>query len=94
MRIAFLGTPDFSVPALDALRAAGHEVACVYAQPPRPAGRGQSERRSAVHDRADAAGIPVRTPATRTQIRLHQYSCLAVAALARRGADSARDPGG
>ncbi|MEK9966367.1 MAG: methionyl-tRNA formyltransferase [Rhodospirillaceae bacterium] len=64
MRIAFLGTPDFSVPALDALIAAGHEIACVYTQPPRPAGRGQGERRSAVHDRADAAGIPVRTPAT------------------------------
>ncbi|MGB0625480.1 MAG: methionyl-tRNA formyltransferase [Alphaproteobacteria bacterium] len=63
MRIAFLGTPDFSVPALDALIAAGHEIACVYTQPPRPAGRGQGERRSAVHDRADAAGIPVRTPA-------------------------------
>jgi methionyl-tRNA formyltransferase len=64
MRIAFLGTPDFSVPALDALRAAGHEVACVYTQPPRPAGRGQSERRSPVHEHADAADIPVRTPAT------------------------------
>ena len=64
MRIAFLGTPDFSVPALDALIAAGHEIACVYTQPPRPAGRGQGERRSAVHDRADAAGIPVCTPAT------------------------------
>jgi len=64
MRIAFLGTPDFSVPALDALRAAGHEIACVYTQPPRPAGRGQSERRSAVHDQAAAAGIPVRTPAS------------------------------
>ncbi len=64
MRIAFLGTPDFSVPALDALRAAGHEIAYVYTQPPRPAGRGQSERRSAVHDRADTAGIPVRTPAS------------------------------
>ncbi len=64
MRIAFLGTPDFSVPALDALIAADHEIACVYTQPPRPAGRGQSERRSAVHDRAGAAGIPVRTPAT------------------------------
>lgn len=64
MRIAFLGTPDFSVPALDALRAAGHEVVCVYTQPPRPAGRGQSERRSSVHDHADAAGIPARTPAS------------------------------
>jgi methionyl-tRNA formyltransferase len=64
MRIAFRGTPDFSVPALDALRGAGHEVACVYTQPPRPAGRGQAERRSPVHDHADAAGIPVRTPAT------------------------------
>jgi len=64
MRIAFLGTPDFSVPALDALRAAGHEIACVYTQPPRPAGRGQSERRSAIHDHAAAADIPVRTPAS------------------------------
>ncbi len=64
MRIAFLGTPDFSIPALDALRAAGHEVACVYTQPPRPAGRGQTDRRSPVHAHADAAGIPVRTPAT------------------------------
>jgi methionyl-tRNA formyltransferase len=64
MRIAFLGTPDFSVPALDALRAAGHEVVCVYTQPPRPAGRGQSERRSPVYEHADAADIPVRTPAT------------------------------
>ena len=63
MRIAFLGTPDFSVPALDALRAAGHEIACVYTQPPRPAGRGQAERRSPVHDHAEALSIPVRTPA-------------------------------
>ena len=62
MRIAFLGTPDFSVPALDALRASGHEVACVYTQPPRPAGRGQAERSSPVHDHAEAAGIPVRCP--------------------------------
>ncbi len=59
-----MGTPDFSIPALDALLAAGHEVACVYTQPPRPAGRGQKERRSPVHERAAAAGIPVRTPVT------------------------------
>lgn len=64
MRIAFLGTPDFSVPALDALIAADHAIACVYTQPPRPAGRGQSERRSPVHDRADGLDIPVRTPDT------------------------------
>ncbi|MBO6783293.1 MAG: methionyl-tRNA formyltransferase [Alphaproteobacteria bacterium] len=64
MRIAFMGTPDFSVPAYDALRAAGHEIACVYTQPPRPAGRGQKERPSPVHARADADGIEVRTPRT------------------------------
>jgi methionyl-tRNA formyltransferase len=64
MRIAFMGTPDFSVPAFDALVAAGHEIACVYTQPPRPAGRGQQERKSPVHARAEAAGIDVRTPKT------------------------------
>jgi len=64
MRIAFLGTPDFSVPALDALRAAGHDIACVYTQPPRPAGRGQAARRSPVHDHAAALDIPVRTPSS------------------------------
>ncbi len=63
MRIAFLGTPDFSVPAFDALLTAGHEVACVYTQPPRPAGRGHAERKSPVHEHAEAAGIEVRTPA-------------------------------
>jgi methionyl-tRNA formyltransferase len=62
MRIAFMGTPEFSVPAFAALRAAGHEIACVYTQPPRPAGRGQKERKSPVHLLADAEGIEVRTP--------------------------------
>jgi len=62
MRIAFMGTPDFSVPAFDALREAGHEIACVYTQPPRPAGRGQKERTSPVQLAAEAAGIEVRTP--------------------------------
>jgi len=57
-----MGTPDFSVPALDALRSAGHEVVCVYCQPPRPAGRGQKERKSPVHLRAEACGIEVRCP--------------------------------
>jgi methionyl-tRNA formyltransferase len=62
MRVIFMGTPDFSVPALRAL-AARHEVVCVYTQPPRPAGRGQQPRPSAVHLAADALGLPVRHPA-------------------------------
>ncbi len=62
LRLAFMGTPDFSVSILDALVAAGHEVLCVYSQPPRPAGRGQQLQASPVHRRAEALGIPVRTP--------------------------------
>lgn len=62
MRIAFMGTPDFAVPVLDALVAAGHEVVCVYSQPPRPAGRGRKPRPSPVAARAEALGIEVRTP--------------------------------
>lgn len=62
MRIAFMGTPDFAVPTLEALLAAGHEVAAVYTQPPRPAGRGKAPTPSPVHKRAEAAGIEVRTP--------------------------------
>ena len=59
-----MGTPDFSVPALDALAAAGHEIVAVYTQPPRPAGRGQKDRPSPVHLRAEALGVPVRHPKT------------------------------
>ncbi len=62
MRLAFMGSPDFSVPALHALRDAGHEIAAVYCQPPRPAGRGQSVRRCPVHVAADALGLEVRAP--------------------------------
>ena len=62
LRLAFMGTPDFAVPSLKALIAAGHDVACVYTQPPRPKGRGLSEERSPVHKVADAAGIELRTP--------------------------------
>ncbi len=62
MRLAFMGTPDFSVPTLDALHEAGHEIAAVYSQPPRPAGRGKKPRPSPVAARAEALGIPVRTP--------------------------------
>ena len=57
-----MGTPDFSVSVLDALVDAGHEIAAVYSQPPRPAGRGKKDRPSPVHARADALGLEVRTP--------------------------------
>jgi methionyl-tRNA formyltransferase len=63
MRVVFMGTPDFAVPALQALAAAGHDVIAVYSQPPRPAGRGQSVRLCPVHRAAEGMGIPVRTPA-------------------------------
>ena len=62
MRLAFMGTPDFAVPALQALHAAGHEIVVVYTQPPRPAGRGKKERPSPVHVAAQELGIAVRTP--------------------------------
>src|SRR5882757_2679197 len=62
MRIAFLGTPDFSVPALAELAAAGHEIVAVYAQPPAPRGRGHEVRPSPVQAFAETLGLPVRTP--------------------------------
>ena len=62
MRIIYMGTPDFAVPALDALVKAGHDVAAVYSQPPRPAGRGKGLRASPVHLRAEELGLEVRTP--------------------------------
>ena len=61
MRVIFMGTPDFSVPVLDALHQT-HEVVCVYCQPPRPAGRGKQERPTPVHARALELGLPVRHP--------------------------------
>ncbi|MFK7942121.1 MAG: methionyl-tRNA formyltransferase [Paracoccaceae bacterium] len=62
MRLVFMGTPDFSVPVLQALLDAGHDVARVYTQPPRPAGRGKSLRPSPVQKAAEAAGLDVETP--------------------------------
>lgn len=62
MRIIYMGTPDFAVPAIDALRAAGHEIVAVYSQPPRPAGRGKALRPSPVQARAEALGLEVRAP--------------------------------
>ena len=61
MKVVFMGTPDFSVPVLDALHAV-HEVVCVYCQPPRPAGRGKKDRPSPVQARAEALNLPVRHP--------------------------------
>ena len=63
MRLAFMGSPDFAVPALLALVEAGHAIAAVYCQPPRPAGRGQAVQRCPVHRAADELGLAVRTPA-------------------------------
>lgn len=62
MRIIFMGTPEIAVPSLTELVARGHEVVCVYTQPPRPAGRGKAERKSPVHLCAEGFGLPVRTP--------------------------------
>ncbi len=64
MRIAFLGTPDFAVPALAALAQAGHEIAAVYSQPPAPRGRGQAMRPSPVQAFAESLGLATRTPAS------------------------------
>lgn len=62
MKVIFMGTPDFSVPVLDSLVDAGHEIVAVYCQPPRPAGRGKKERPTPVHARALELGLDVRHP--------------------------------
>jgi methionyl-tRNA formyltransferase len=62
MKLVFMGTPDFSVSVLQALLAAGHDIICVYAQPPRPAGRGMALRPTPVHAFAQTERIEVRTP--------------------------------
>ncbi len=62
MRLVFMGSPEFAVTALKALIAAGHDIACVYTQPPRPAGRGKQERRTPVHELAGACGFEICTP--------------------------------
>ncbi len=63
LRLVFMGTPEFAVPAFEALAGAGHDIACAYTQPPRPAGRRGRLTRSAIHEAAEARGVPVRTPA-------------------------------
>ena len=62
LRLAFMGTPDFAVPALAALAEAGHEIAAVYSQPPRPSGRGHKTHASPVQGFAEEKGWPVATP--------------------------------
>jgi methionyl-tRNA formyltransferase len=64
MRLIFMGSPAFALPTLAALIDAGHEIACVYSQPPKPAGRGKTLRPTPVHAFAQAHGIEVRTPST------------------------------
>jgi methionyl-tRNA formyltransferase len=81
MKIVFMGSPDFSVPVLEALHQA-HEIVAVYCQPPRPAGRGKADRPTPVHARALALGLPVRHPVS---LRTDQ----AVAEFAALGADVA-----
>ena len=62
LRLAFMGTPDFALPTLTALLDAGHEIAAVYCQPPRPAGRGQQEQPSPVQRFARSHGLTLRMP--------------------------------
>lgn len=64
LRVVFMGTPDFAVPTLAGVLAAGHEVVAVYTQPPRPAGRGKQDRKSPVHVFAEEKGLEVLTPET------------------------------
>ncbi len=78
MRVVFMGTPDFAVPVLDALVAAGHAVCAVYTQPPRPAGRGKKPRPSPVQARAEALGLPVRHPVSfRDEAVQQEFAALA-----------------
>lgn len=76
MKLVFMGTPDFSVPVLDAL-AQSHEIIAVYCQPPRPAGRGKADRKSPVQQRAEALGLAVRHPVSlRSEEVQHEFAAL------------------
>lgn len=76
MKVIFMGTPDFSVPVLEAL-AKNHEVICVYTQPPRPAGRGNKLLESPVHQKANELGIEVKTPVSlRKDIAIEEFKSL------------------
>ncbi len=76
MRVVFMGTPEFSAPIRRAL-AAQHEIAAVYTQPPRPAGRGKADRPSAVQKVAESLGIPVHYPVSlRSEEVQHDFAAL------------------
>ena len=78
LRLAFMGTPDFAVPILQALIEAGHDVVAVYTQPPRPAGRGHRPQPSPVQRAAEAAGIPVSAPAKLDRAEQEKVRALAL----------------
>src|SRR5260221_461637 len=79
LRLAFMGTPDFAVPILAALLAAGHDIAAVYCQPPRPSGRGHRTQPSPVHHFAAARGLEVRHPVSlRTAEAQAEFAALAL----------------
>ncbi len=86
LRVIFMGTPDFSVPALAEILGAGHDVVAVYSQPPRRAGRGMDVKKSPVHRYAEGAGVPVLTPkslkdeAVQQEFRSHQADVAVVIA--------------
>lgn len=80
LRVVFMGSPDFAVPVLAALIDAGHDIACVYAQPPRPAGRGQQERPAPVHAFAAERGLAVRTPVSLKKSEVEQDAFVALEA--------------
>jgi methionyl-tRNA formyltransferase len=86
MRVVFMGTPDFAVPTLTALREAGHDIAAVYTRPPQPAGRGLGERMSPVHVAARNLELPLvmpktlRLPAAEDLFRSHRADCAVVVA--------------
>lgn len=83
LRVVFMGTPEFAVPAFNAIRAAGHEIVRACTQPPRPAGRGGRTRASPVHRAADAAGVEVRAPASLKGETLPDADVAVVAAYGR-----------
>ena len=74
MKLVFMGTPKFSVPALKALDQSKHQICAVYSQPPRPSGRGKKLNFSDVHKEALDLGLTVHTPVSYTHLRAHETS--------------------